>query len=395
VRREPFTIKLKFDSTEFVQEVKLKIDAGAGTIGVAAVTGKKTLYAAEVKLRSDISDKMTQRASYRRTRRGRKTRYRAPRFNNRTRKEGWLTPTLRSKLQAHEREISFVKSILPVSKTTIETASFDIHRITNPAVVNYQNGRMKGFYNAKAFVLERDSHLCQKCKGASKDRKLHVHHIVFRGHCGTDSPDNLVTMCEKCHNGLHKHKDAEKISLTLQKKRQMKTTGATQVSTICAYLKTKLEFEEAFGYETKFNRERMGYAKDHYLDAICVGVGDEEVIQLPDVIYKKARVSKGDYKQTAGAGSEKKSPTGKIMGFRKFDKVSWNGSEYFIKGRMSTGYAILMDIDSKKVELKPIPKFATMTRIAARNTCLISRTIVEKTLSPSSETGRTSNENQG
>jgi hypothetical protein len=59
-------------------------------------------------------------------------------------------------------------------------------------------------------------------------------------------------------------------------------------------------------------------------------------------------------------------PTGKLFGFRKFDKVQYKGNEYFIKGRMSTGYAILMDTEGNKVDLKPIPKFSNMKRVSAR-----------------------------
>ena len=84
------------------------------------------------------------------------------------------------------------------------------------------------------------------------------------------------------------------------------------------------------------------------------------------LLQMKKCVSDGDYQQT-------KIPTGKIQGFRKFDKVSFLDKEYFIKGRMSSGYAILMDIDGKKVDLKPIPKFNEMKKVSARNSWIISQ----------------------
>lgn len=70
--------------------------------------------------------------------------------------------------------------------------------------------------------------------------------------------------------------------------------------------------------------------------------------------------------------SEQRIETGKIQGFRKFDEVRYNGQDYFIKGRMSTGYAILMDINGDKVNLKPIPKFSKMKRLQARTSWLVS-----------------------
>lgn len=381
ISRTPFVIKLLHGSSGYKQKVVLGQDAGSKNIGTSAISNGKVLYASEVKLRTDVSEKMKQRASFRRTRRGRKLRYRSARFDNRTRSDSWLTPTLRSKIQSHEREIKAVKKILPVSKTIIETASFDIHKITNPDVKNstYQLGRQLGFYNVKNFVLNRDGYCCQICKGKNKCEKLHVHHILFRSNGGTNSVDNLLTLCKECHNELHSKPEAQEFSLKLVNKRRANTTDATQVSTISSALRNSKiigELEETFGYITKFNRENMRLAKTHYNDSIAIA-SQGEVITLTTNYLQKVQVARGDYKQTNGVRSEQKNPTGKIMGFKKFDKVEWFGKEYFIKGRMSSGYAILMDIYGKKADLKPIPKFKTMKRISARKICLISRIFIE------------------
>lgn len=53
------------------------------------------------------------------------------------------------------------------------------------------------------------------------------------------------------------------------------------------------------------------------------------------------------------------------------------GKEYFIKGRMSSGYCILMDIDGKKVDFSDqpkgfkTPKLCNLKRIGARKSCLV------------------------
>jgi 5-methylcytosine-specific restriction endonuclease McrA len=374
VRRSPFVIKLLYGASGYKQPVTLGVDSGSKVIGVAAIGNGKVLYTSEVTNRSDIHEKTSQRSSYRRTRRGRKLRYRKARWANRRRPKGWLTPTMRSKVRSHLREIEFVKRILPVTQVIIETASFDIHKIVNPDVSGkeYQQGRQKDFYNLKQFVLSRDGHCCQKCLGKKKDNKLHVHHIVFRSNGGTNSPDNLITLCKTCHDNLHLHSNAEQESLKLQKKRKPNATDAVQVSVVGTYLKKSLSFEETFGYETKFTRETLGLPKEHYIDAICIGLSDGEVPILPDVLYKKVCIPLGDYKQTAGGHSEKSMPTGKLMGIRKFDKVKCQDQELFVKGRMSTGYAVLMDIEGKTVNLKPMAKLKTVTRISARTSCLTS-----------------------
>jgi hypothetical protein len=379
VSRTPFVIKLLYGSSGYKQPITLSVDSGSKIIGVAAIGNGKTYYASQVKTRTDIHTKMSQRSSYRRTRRGRKLRYRQARGLNRRRSEAWITPTMRSKVQSHLREIYFVKSLLFISHLVIETAAFDIHKIVNPNIngQDYQNGRQKDFYNVKQFVLFRDGYSCQKCSGKKKDNRLHVHHIVFRSKGGTNSPDNLITLCETCHENLHTHENEEQESLKLQKRRRAHTTDAVQVSTISSYLKRNLVFEETFGYETKFKREILGLKKDHYVDAICAGLADGETIKFPDVVYQKVCVALGDYQQTSGSRSEKTIPTGKMMGFRKFDKVEWLNQELFIKGRMSSGYAILMDIDGKAVDLKPIPKLKIMKRISARKSCLIAAIHIE------------------
>jgi 5-methylcytosine-specific restriction endonuclease McrA len=379
VSRSPFVIKLLYGSSGYKQPVTLSVDSGSKVIGVAATGNGKTLYGSEVKNRTDIHEKLSQRASYRKTRRGRKLRYRRARWANRRRPKGWLTPTMRSKVRSHSREIEFVKRILAVTRTIIETASFDIHKIVNPDVSGegYNQGRLKGFYNVKQFILSRDSHCCQKCLGKKKDDKLHVHHIIFRSHGGTNSPDNLITLCKTCHDNLHLNPNAEQESLKLQKKRRPNTTDALQVSTIGTYLKKSLTFEETFGYETKFKREILELPKEHYIDAICTGLSDGEILKLPDVLYKKVCIPLGDYKQTAGGHSEKSMPTGKLMGIRKFDKVKCQDQELFVKGRMSTGYAVLMDIEGKTVNLKPMAKLKTITRISARTSCLTSQIPIE------------------
>jgi hypothetical protein len=169
--------------------------------------------------------------------------------------------------------------------------------------------------------------------------------------------------------------------LKLQKKVITCAADAVQVSTLSAYLKKSLSFEETFGYETKYKRELLGLEKNHYTDAICVGLSEGERVQLPNVIYKKTSVPLGDYQQTSGYHSEKRIPTGKIFGCRKFDKVEWLNQELFIKGRMSTGYAVLMDIDGNTVNLRPMAKLKAVKRIFARKTCLISQIVIENSLS--------------
>ena len=132
-----------------------------------------------------------------------------------------------------------------------------------------------------------------------------------------------------------------------------------------------------FGFVTKANRENLGLQKDHYLDACVIASGGLEC-KPSDVLYLKRCVSKQDRVLTKGIRGEQKLPTGKIHGFKKFDKVKYLGKEYFIKGRASTGFAILMNIFGNKIDFidmpkgKKTPKLSNCSRITARKSCLIS-----------------------
>ena len=395
ISKKPFTIKLLFGSSRYKQEVIAGMDTGSKTIGIAAIANGKVLYQAETKLRGEeIKKKMDQRRMYRRSRRSRKLRYRKPRFLNRRASIATdrLAPSVKHKVFAHLREKKFIESILPVSVWIVETASFDIHKITNPKGVSkalgkgrtYQKGRMLDFYNVKQYVLNRDKYQCQVCK-KKNGLKLHVHHIQFRSNGGTNSPDNLTSLCETCHDKLHKLKkeEAEKSSKKLQKSAQKQTKHATEISILrsqlCKHFRnlgSSQVFEETFGYITKFNRESANLLKSHHIDAICIASRGERIeVQNqnnPSDLFLRRCVSKGDYQQTRGIRSELKIPTGKLFGLKKFDLVKTSKGVGFVKGKRSSGFFAISDINgtiiSDSVNIKK-----NISRTQARKSILIWR----------------------
>ena len=394
IQCEPFTIKLTYETTEYTQPLTLGIDTGSGTLGAAVVDNNgNVVYASKVVVRNDIKTKMDQRRKYRRNRRNRKTRYRKARFLNRKnsiRKERF-SPTVTSKIQGHVREIEFVKSILPISKIVIECGSFDPHLLKNPLLANpkirpwgYQQGENYGFANTRAMILARDNHTCQLCKGKHKDSKLEVHHIIFRQNGGSDEATNLITLCHTCHYDLHHGKISAQRLKNLQGKAYGQLKHASQMNVIISQLKRLYpEAIETFGYVTKANREVLGLPKEHYIDAAVIASGGNTIIPSK-ILYQKRYIADGDFKQTQGVRSEQRMERGKICGFRQFDKVKYFGKKYFILGKMSTGYAILCDIEGKKIDFSfmpkgsKTPKFALMKRLTARSETLIMTINLEK-----------------
>lgn len=377
IRRTPFTIKLlALPATMYTQPLTLGVDTGSAVMGSAVADENGTvLYLSEVGLRNDIAKTMKQRATFRRNRRHRKTRYRPPRWLNRKNsiKTGRFSPTMRSKIDAHLREIHYVQSLLPITSIVLETGTFDPHALKNPDVLQkkwlYQQGINYGYANTKAYVLTRDGYTCQHCQGKAKDRRLEVHHIQFRSQGGSDDEANLLTLCKTCHDGLH----AETITLKQRGKQKGTLLHATQMNSIRIQVLKHVRAEETFGFLIKEHRLLAGLPKEHVFDAAIIATcGATPIFRTTTMLAKKC-VSAGDYQQTKGPRSEQRITTGKISGFRKFDKVRYLGQEYFIKGRMSTGYAILMDSVGSKVDLKPIPKFDKMKRVSARSSWIMTQ----------------------
>jgi 5-methylcytosine-specific restriction endonuclease McrA len=373
LRREPFTILLLFGSSGYRQKVVAGMDTGSDTFGCAAVGNEQVLYQSEVAIRQDVTRKLKQRANHRRTRRSRKTRYRPARWRNRAsmRQDGRLVPSLVSKVQSHLRERRFVESILPVTRWKVELASFDIHKITNPSVqgTEYQQGDQKGYYNTKAYVLHRDGYRCRsRQQGVQHSKKLHIHHIVFRIRGGSDAPSNLITLCERCHDGLH----AGEFELHLAGSRS-KTKHATQIGIIKASLLKVWDFEPVFGYETKFRREQnLKWTKSHFADAVAICCHDKQILNPEPCVYRKRHIAKGDYQQTSGKRSEKRIPTGKLFGLRKFDLIRTTGLIGFVKGKRGSGRFSISELDGTVIN--PSVNVRSAVRISARTSTLIQRT---------------------
>ena len=353
VRLQPFTIQLNYESTTYRQEVSLGIDAGSVHIGVSATTEKRELFAAEYVLRTDIVKKLASRSELRRTRRYRKTRYRKPRFDNRRRKEGWLAPSIRNKVESHLKVIRMVHRILPVTKTTIEVAQFDAQKIKNDAIqgVEYQHGEQMGFWNVREYVLARDSHKCQHCKGKSGDNILNVHHLESRK-TGGNAPNNLITLCETCHKAYHRGE----FELKAKRGTSFRDAAAMNIMRLAVYAQAKAEFENVhltYGYATKHTRIKHGIEKTHCADAFCISKNVKAQRLCP---FLKCRClprhtralhvynpKKGGIRRSAVASHW----IGKSR-LQRFDSVAWKGVRCFIFGS-TNGRPVLRDIDGKLV----------------------------------------------
>lgn len=386
VRREPFTIRLLYEPrTDVVQECYCGVDTGSKHVGVAVVGNDKVLYQSQTELRSDIKKKMERRHMFRNNRRYRKTRYRKPRFLNRRNsiKKNRLPPSVNHKVQAHIDEIEFCKKILPVSDLILEVSQFDTALMKNPNLMNekirkwgYQQGFNYGYSSRQKAVLHRDNYTCQCC--GKKNCRLEVHHIKFRRNGGTDDEENLITLCEDCHKGVH----AGTVVLNKTPKKSKNLKHATNMSIIRSRLLKKYpDAIETFGFVTSENRNHLNLPKDHYIDACVIASGGSEFREL-DVIYRKRRVPVQDRILAKGIRSERELPTGKVHGFKRYDKAQYFGEVCFVKGRRISGGFMLMNIDNNTIDFRNRggnlnPHYKFIKRINARKSILCIKNILE------------------
>lgn len=387
VSHTPFTIRLIYETTAFTQPVSLGVDAGSAHIGLSTTTESRELYSAEVQLRTDIVSLLSTRRETRRTRRSR-LRYRAPRFDNRRRKDGWLAPSVRQKAESHVKIVKDVCSFIPITSVTVEVAQFDTQWIKDPGITStdYQHGPQLGFWNVREYVLYRDGHRCQCCHSKSKDKVLNVHHVESRK-TGGDSPDNLVTLCETCHKAYH----AGTLKLKLRRpSASLRDAAAMNVMRWAVYnrLKTGLDIPVhlTYGYVTKNIRIACGLEKTHFVDARCIS--GHPAARPSDTVWRIRQLRRHNRKimksNLLKGGRWKRNQAPRVIhGFRLFDTVTYNGVPAVITGRRSTGYFTVKDYESHT--LSPSVSYKTLVLIRHNNTYMFNTLKRNRPISPTDE----------
>ena len=354
LKRCPFTVQLLYETKNVTQPISLGVDSGSKYIGLSATTKDKVLFESVIEVRNDIVNLLSTRRELRVSRRNRKTRYRQARFDNRvkSKKAGWLSPSVKQKIQTHLTVIDNVCTILPITNITVEVASFDIQKIKNPEIQGeeYQQGEQLGFWNVREYVLFRDNHECQCCHGKSKDSVLNVHHIESR-RIGGDSPNNLITLCETCHNKYHKGE----VQLHIKRGKSFRDATFMGIMRWALYNKLQEPYPNVYltyGYITKNTRIMYRLPKEHYVDARCIS-GNPQALSNGTVYYqKKVRChNRQIHKNTILTGGIRKNNQAPfiVKGFRLFDKVIFENKEYFIFGRRTSGFFDIRNLSGDKV----------------------------------------------
>ena len=356
----PFTIKLTYVTTNYVQPVTLGVDVGSVHVGVSASTEKKELYSAEIGLRSKQMPKLIEKRAAARGLRRYNLRYRKPRFNNRiaSKKEGWLAPSLNHRVNSHIRIVEDVMKILPIGKIIVEVGLFDTQKISNPEISGeeYQNGQMKGIDNTKAFVRFRDKNTCQQC--GSKEH-VEVHHIQHQKDYGPDKPDNLICLCQKCHYDHHNNGLVLKKFRTINKKNAVSLRDAAAMNLIKDRIFSELKERHlniliwrTYGYVTKHNRRKYNIDKSHANDAFVIARNfNAEPLDYMFKGFQVRRHNRKIHKDTIlkGGKLKKNQSAHLVFDFARFDRVRYDGKECFVYARRSSGQFDLRDINGSVI----------------------------------------------
>jgi 5-methylcytosine-specific restriction endonuclease McrA len=290
-RRYPFTIIRKAAGSAVQPEpLRVKIDLGSRTTGLALVNDRtgEVVWAGEITHRGGaIRHALLTRRARRRSRRTRKSRHRAPRFLNRRRPQGWLPPSLESRVMNVVTWVERLCRVAPIGAISLEVVRFDTQALQPPQIsgVEYQQGELLG-YEVRAYLLEKWGHACAYC--GTRTGPLQVEHIVPRARGGSDRVSNLTLACAPC-NECKGSQTAAEFGFPLiqaQAKAPLKDAAAVKATRWALYhrlLARGLPVETGTGGRTQWNRTRRGLPKTHWLDAACVGGSTPQTLRVAGV----------------------------------------------------------------------------------------------------------------
>ena len=357
----PFTIRLKDNSCVSNDKTyNVKIDPGSKHTGIAIVNNKDSVVMlAEIEHRGHVIKKrIDSRRAVRHHRRNRKTRYRPARFLNRTRPEGWLAPSVKSRADNVINFIKKYKKLLNIDKVMIENVSFDVAQMTSGDYLvgtDYQQGPLYDT-NLREFIFSKTNGRCSYCGAKAEE----IDHIVPKANGGTNSTYNLTPVCRSCNekkSNLSLKEFGKKIGKDFSKlepKKLPKDAAIVQSSRNYMVKEiTKLVSDTTThpSWLTKYNRDSLGLPKEHYYDALSVGEVPNKFDFLTDKILvisakgrgsrQMCRVNRYGFPRTSAKASKSVEgfqtgdmvkaivPTGFKKGGEYLGKVAVRSSGYF------------------------------------------------------------------
>jgi hypothetical protein len=191
---------------------------------------------------------------------------------------------------------------------------------------------------------------------------------------GGNRPENLITLCETCHDLIHRTQQEHKIE---RKSRGFRNATHMGMIRWRIYEQVKTLFPNVHlthGYITKHTRIEHSLEKSHIIDARCISGhplaesdGSWYLIKLVrrnNRQLHKATIRKGGKRQRNTAPKE-------VHGFRLFDCVRYQGTTCFVFGRRSSGYFDLRALDGTKISSSA--RYNKLKVVQRASACLVER----------------------
>ena len=292
LRRYPFTILLRQPPSDTVTPpLRVKLDPGSKTTGLAVVNeaSGEVVWAGEITHRGQqVKDALAARRATRRGRRQRHTRYRPPRFDNRTRPKGWLPPSLVSRVQNVVTWVERLRRVAPLTAISLELVRFDAQLIEHPETtgIEYQQGTLVG-WEVREYLLLKWEYRCAYCQ--QEATRWEVDHIVPRSRGGSNRVSNLALACHPCNQAKGDRTAVEYShpEVQAQARTPLKDAAAVNSTRWALYERlqqTGLPVETGTGGRTKWNRTQRGLPKTHWIDAACVGASTPAFLHAQGII---------------------------------------------------------------------------------------------------------------
>ena len=314
--------------------VQLRVKPGAAITGIAITLehpdgSRSVLMAFQLEHRGKIITRaLIKRRQRRQNRRYRKTRYRKPRFLNRTKPEGWLPPSIISRMSNTLTWVRRLSKILPVSDIHVETAVYDPALLRNPEIKGeeYQQGPLYQT-NLRAAIFHRDGHKCVYCGKSGKRHRMELDHAIPQAQGGPDRYDNLLTACHDCN--LKRNNQPLEVWLKHRPRKLAEVkailgtslAAATQLNAIIPRLLSELRDEdwtvtEHSAASTAAGRILCGVEKSRHADAAMTGC-PENLRHMPEAPISIKATGRGNRQRIVP--DKHGTPRGK--GYREYCKL--------------------------------------------------------------------------
>lgn len=251
---------------------------------------------------------------------------------------GWIAPSLMSRVFNLETWTRRLCQIYPIAKLAIETVKFDMQLMEDPDIhgMEYQWGTLHG-REIREYLLELTGRKCAYC-GKGK-RHLQVEHIIPKAVRVDNRPSNLTMACKDCNDkkgALHGQEIEDKLGAEFANKvkaaaRKSKKglSDAASINTIRWKLFETLKAVglpviKGTGGETAYHRSLARLPKTHYYDAAAVALVPNPRKNLKVAVIKSVGYGRRNLRNFSvtkpgfNYGDVKRSAAD---GFRKFDHV--------------------------------------------------------------------------